>query len=72
MKTIKSVKKSELSDHNVTEFGLSTTTSHRKMKFGKTNCCFVIAARPREVINQQIKNYLDWKNKNTQIKPNKL
>lgn len=63
MKTTESVKKSELSNHNITEFGLSTTTSHRKIKFGKINCCFVIAARPREVINQQMKDYLNWKSK---------
>lgn len=64
MKTKENVKKSELSDHNYQSFGLSTITSQRKRKFGKTNCCFVIAAKPREAIKQQMENYLDWKRKN--------
>lgn len=61
METTKIHKNSKNNDHNCQDFGLSTITSQRKRKFGKVNCCFVIAARPREIIKQQIEDYLTWK-----------
>lgn len=61
MKTAKIDKKIQNNNHNYQDFGLSTTTSQRKRKFGKINCCFVIATRPREVIKQQMEDYLAWK-----------
>lgn len=65
MKPAKMHKNSKNNDYNCQDFGLSTVTSQRKRKFGKVNCCFVIAVRPREIIEQQMENYLTWKrNKN--------
>lgn len=61
MKAEKIDKKIQNNNHSCQDFGLSVITSQRKRKFGKVNCCFVIAARPREVIKQQIENYLTWK-----------